>query len=183
MEQDKKETKEKKKKSGGRRAYLNDFKPNVAGEFIYTGKKIGWKAPRRETLVKLWILSAAGVIAGVIAGCTPQTGMEGTVWAVLPYVLALVAAVSEMWAIGRLSAAGEQIREYVFQATAKQLPARSFLTALFAGVAILGEAVNVFALPFHGKMGAGLLLLFLEAVMFVSAILIHRLVMGLEWEE
>lgn len=182
MEQEKKETQEKKKK-GGRRAYLNDFKPNVAGEYIYTGKKVGWNVPRKQTLVKMWILGGLGVLGSVISGCIPDTGMEGAVWTVLPYVFGLVAAVSEIWAICRLSAAGEQIREYVFQATAKQLPARSFLTALFSGVAILGEAVNLFVLPFDGKLWAGFLLMFLETVVFVSAILLHRLVMRLEWAE
>ncbi len=177
------EPKEKKKKTGGRRSYLNDFKPNVAGEYIYTGKKIGWSAPRKPTLVKLWILSGAGALAGVLAGCVPQTGMEGTVWAVLPYVLALVACASEIWAICRLSMAGEQIREYVFQATAKQLPGRSFLTALCSGVAILGEIVNVFVLPFDGKMAAALLLIFLEIIMFATAIGIHRTILRLEWQE
>lgn len=182
MEQENKET-PKKKKSGGRRAYLSDFKPNVAGEYIYTGKKVGWKAPRKQTLVKMWVLGIAGILASVIAGCIPDTGMEGTVWTVLPYVFGLVAAASEIWAICRLSMAGEQIREYVFQATAKQLPARSFLTALFSGVAILGEAVNVFVLSFDGKMWAGLLLMFLETVVFISAILLHRLIQKLEWAE
>lgn len=182
MEQEKEESR-KQKKSGGRRAYLNDFQANVAGEYIYTGKKIGWKAPREQTLVKMWVLGGLGILASVIAGCIPGTGMEGTAWIVLPYIIGLVAAVSEIWAICRLSTAGEQIREYVFQATAKQLPARSFLTALFSGVAILGEAVNVFVLDFNGKIGAGLLLMFLETVVFVTAILLHRLIMKLEWAE
>lgn len=183
MEQEKKEPQKKKKKFGGRRAYLNDFKPNVAGEYIYTGKKVGWKAPRKETLVKMWVLGILGILASVLAGCIPYTGMEGKAWIVLPYVFGLVAAASEIWAIYRLSVAGEQIRVYVFQATAKQLPVRSFLTALFSGVAILGEAVNVFIMSFHGKMWAGLLLMFLETVVFVSAILLHRLIVKLEWAE
>lgn len=182
MEQEKKEIQEKKKK-GGRRSYLNDFKTNVAGEYIYTGKNIGWNAPRKQTLVKMWVFGGLGILASVIAGCIPGTGMEGTAWIVLPYIIGLVAAVSEIWAIYRLSTAGEQIREYVFQTTAKQLPARSFLTALFSGVAILGEAVNVFVLPFDGEIWAGLLLMFLETVVFVTAILLHRLVMKLEWAE
>ena len=37
-----------KKKRRGRRAYLEDFHQNVAGEYIYTGQTHAWKAPREK---------------------------------------------------------------------------------------------------------------------------------------
>ena len=70
------EKSEKKKKRPFRKAYLDDFHRNVAGEYIYTGPTRAWGSPRGRTLRRLWPLALLALAAAVAGGCIPGCGME-----------------------------------------------------------------------------------------------------------
>lgn len=169
------------KKRKGRRAYLNDFKVNVAGEYVYTGKHYRWDSDRKRALCWMWGLGLVGIAAGVLAGCIPGTGMEGAAWALLPYVISLLASFSCVYAVGRLSFGGESVREYVYEATVKQLPVRCMVTAIAAGVAITGETVNLFLPSFAGKNAFAVILIALEGVILAASVLLRVAVVRLKW--
>jgi len=169
------------KKRKGRRAYLEDFKPNAAGEYIYYGAHYAWGGGRKRTLARLWLLSAASFCVSLANGCIPGTGMDGRPYVVLPYVAALIGAFSQLWAVGRLSSGGDPLREYVYEATVKKLPLRAVLTAVCAGVAILGELAGVVLTQFSGGILFAILFMALETVVLAASFLLRRTILRLEW--
>lgn len=172
----------KEKKDKGRRAYLNDFVATPNGDYVYTGKVYHWGSDRKPELLRLWGLSGGMALCAVIAGCIPGTGMEGAVWALLPYVIALIAAFTCLYGVGRLTMAGNEVRAYVYRGTVEALPRRSVITAVAAGVALLGELVNLVIMKAASSILNALLLLVLEGLILAGAILLRRCIMGTEWK-
>lgn len=169
------------KKRRGRRAYLDDFQKNAAGEYIYTGKTYAWGSDRKRSLLRLWLFAGAALCAAVAGGCIPGTGMDGRAYVVLPYVLALIGAFSLCWGVGRLTDGGEPLRGYVYDATVKKLPVRAVLTAVLAGIAFLGELANVIFSQFFGRLFFAFLFMAFEVVILAAALLLRRTILRLEW--
>ena len=172
----------KEKKEKGRRAYLNDFVAAPNGDYVYTGKVYRWDSDRKSVLLRLWGLSGGMVVCAVVAGCIPGTGMEGAAWALLPYVVALIAAFTCLYAVGRLSMAGNEVRAYVYRGSVEALPRRCVVAAIAAGVAILGEFINLVVLGMASSIVNAILLLLLEGLILAGAILLRKCIVGTEWK-
>lgn len=170
-----------KKKRRGRRAYLEDFHQNVAGEYIYTGQTHAWKAPRGKTLRKLWLCAIAAIGAAVAAGCVPNTGMERRVWALIPYVLMLISSGVQGWLLYKLTDGGDPVRDYVWKASVPRLPAVGIVTGILALASIVMEIVNIFAPNFAGTLPFALGLIGLEVLAGATSVVLSRTVKGLEW--
>ncbi len=69
----------------------------------------------------------------------------------LPYAGALVAGISAVWALARMSRGGARLRSYVYEETVAKLPLRCLLTGVFAALAAVGECMDVFL---NGGQGA-----------------------------
>ncbi len=170
-------------KQKGRRAYLNDYEKDASGSYIYTGTTYHWKSPRKASLRGLWMMAVASFAAQIAAGCISDTGMDGRFWVLLPYAAALIASVSLVWGNYTLAGGGEKIPEHVFQKSVEALPVRALLTAVFSGIALAGELVNlIWQSQFAGNVPGALLFVAAEAVSLVFAVLLRRMVLKLEWE-
>lgn len=170
-----------KKKRRGRRAYLEDFHQNVAGEYIYTGQTHAWKAPRGKTLRKLWLCAIAAIGAAVAAGCVPNTGMERRVWALIPYVLMLISSGVQGWLLYKLTDGGDPVRDYVWKASVPRLPAVGIVTGILALASIVMEIANIFAPNFAGTLPFALGLIGLDVLAGATSVVLSRTVKGLEW--
>ena len=170
-----------KKKRRGRRAYLEDFHQNVAGEYIYTGRTHAWKAPRGKTLRKLWLCAIAAIGAAVAAGCVPNTGMERRVWALIPYVLMLISSGVQGWLLYKLTDGGDPVRDYVWKASVPRLPAAGIVTGILALASIVTEIANIFAPNFAGTLPFALGLTGLDVLAGATSVVLSRTVKGLEW--
>lgn len=170
-----------KKKRRGRRAYLEDFHRNVAGEYIYTGQTHAWKAPRGKTLRKLWLCAIAAIGAAVAAGCVPNTGMERRVWALIPYVLMLISSGVQGWLLYKLTDGGDPVRDYVWKASVPRLPAAGIVTGILAFTSIVTEIANIFAPNFAGTLPFALGLTGLDVLAGATSVVLSRTVKGLEW--
>ena len=170
-----------KKKRRGRRAYLEDFHQNVAGEYIYTGQTHAWKAPRGKTLRKLWLCAIAAIGAAVAAGCVPNTGMERRVWALIPYVLMLISSGVQGWLLYKLTDGGDPVRDYVWKASVPRLPAAGIVTGILAFTSIVTEIANIFAPNFAGTLPFALGLTGLDVLAGATSVVLSRTVKGLEW--
>lgn len=172
------------KKRRGRRDYLNDFRQNAAGEYLYTGEHYAFVEQgrsRRRFLTELWLLCGGALAAAVAAGCIPAAGMDGCFYVLIPYVVGLMAAVSLCWGLGRLTAGGDPLRAYVYQETVEKLPGRAALTAAAAGVTLTGTAIHLILLGFEGKFWSSVLFLVLEATVLAFSLLAKRWVQGQTW--
>lgn len=176
-----KETKQTKKRRSYRKAHLEHFHRNVAGEYIYDGPTRGWGSPRGKNLRLLWLCALVALAAALAGGCIPGCGMERQPWTLVPYVVTLMLAFVQVWKLYRLTEGGDPVREYVWTATVKPLPIFSVLTAAFAGVAALTELVSLFLPGFSGRIYAGILYILLELLVFVASMAQRRLILRLEW--
>ena len=104
---------EKSKKRGGRRAHLNDFHVNLAGDYVYTGAHYSYVdqgRSRDRVQRELLGLSVAVMLAVVAGGCSDAPAMLNCWYVILPYICEAAAAVSVIWAVLRLRKAEEPIR-------------------------------------------------------------------------
>lgn len=172
-----------KKKSRGRRAYLEDFRRSASGEYIYSGAYYSRRGgfSRSEHLARLWPAGAVLILCAAARGFVPVAGMAGgtlaSLYVIVPYICELLCAVSVVWALVRLSANSEPLREYVYRATAEILPVRAAFAAAFAAAALIGEVV-FFAT--HGPHG--LPLIALHAAACAAALLVRRFSKAQQWE-
>lgn len=175
-----KKPKEKKRRSY-RKAHLEHFHRNVAGEYVYDGPTRSWGSPRGKNLRLLWLCALVALAAAVAGGCIPDCGMEQYPWSLLPYGAALLLSFVQLWKLWRLTDGGDPVREYVWMATVKPLPVLSLLTAICAGVAAAAELVNLFLPDFSGKIFAGIFYMLLEVLVFVTSVVIRQRILRLEW--
>ena len=171
---------EKKKKRANRSSYLNDFKPNVAGEYIYTGKHYRWGSDRKGALTRLWLLGGFSLAATLANGCI-SSDMDNYFWSLLPWLVSFVAAISVVWALVRLTLGGEKVREYVWKAAAEQLPMRSMICAVAAGVSVLGGIINLIFAGFASNLAGNVVFVVLQAGTMAVSVLLKRTVVRLEW--
>ena len=177
---------EKKRKARGLRAHLNDFQRTASGEYVYTGATYALSEntgrSRTSALRQLWYFGGLALALTVVQGCIPAGGMLDCAYVLLPFAAELFSAASVIWALVRLTANPDPIREYVYSAAAEPLPRRGGFTAAFAGLACAGELV--FALLHRGENTAGTwILAVLMAVTGASALLLRRSARTLHWEK
>ena len=115
------------KKRQGRRAHLNDFYRDVAGNYVYTGTCYVCRAAdgeRAALLRRLWLLTAVMAAAVVAGGCISAPGMSRCFYVLLPYAAEVGLTGSVVWAMTRWQAREYPMREYVYKATVRALPGR-----------------------------------------------------------
>ena len=136
--------KDQKKKRPGRRDYLNDFKLSASGEYVYAGDvyRCQVSEDRQKSIqLRLWatVLFAAAVT--VADGSIPAPAML-TLFGILPYVGQVAAVGSVIWALSRLSSAGDSVRGYVYRATVLALPRRYLFAILLSATGVMGTAIQ-----------------------------------------
>ncbi len=145
------------KKRRARRSYLEDFHETASGDYVYTGRVHPFQGTARErvrALAALWACTALALAALVAGGCLPAAGMDGCLYVLLPYAAALLAGISVAWLMGRLTAGGESLRDYVYKDTVGKARVRGALAAAFCGLTLAGEGVYL-ALNGAGERAAG----------------------------
>lgn len=92
----------------------------------------------------LWALCGGALAALAAAGMVPAPGAMQQFYVLLPYAGALVAGISAVWALARMSRGGARLRSYVYEETVAKLPLRCLLTGVFAALAASRECMDVF---------------------------------------
>lgn len=165
------------KKRRGRRAYLDDFQKTATGEYVYNGKLHYYgteQKPRKKALVLLWVLTVVMAVMIVAGGCTPAAGMSSCPYVVLPYAGSLLAVGSIVWLMCRLSAGGDPLRDYVWQATVKQFAPRGWLAVIFGGCTLAGDVVYLICSGV-GSLLAGTILFLVEMTIYLVAALAWKI--------
>ena len=134
------------KKTRRGREYLNDFRRDVNGSYLYQGsyRRYTGSMPYAKLRSLLWALCGGALAALAAAGMVPAPGAMQQFYVLLPYAGALVADISAVWALARMSRGGARLRSYVYEETVAKLPLRCLLTGGFAALAAVGECMDVF---------------------------------------
>ena len=168
------------KKRQGRRAHLNDFYRDVAGNYVYTGTCYVCRAAdgeRAALLRRLWLLTA--VLAG---GCISAPGMSRCFYVLLPYAAEVGLTGSVVWAMTRWQAREYPMREYVYRATVQALPGRCLAEAVLAGAGIIAETMYLILSGSGGRGAMAAVYLLLKAVSLAAALFARYLVRRSVWE-
>ena len=166
---------EKNKKRGGRRAHLNDFHVNLAGDYVYTGAHytyVDQGRSRDRVQRELWGLSIA--ILPAMLNCW---------YVILPYICEAAAAVSVIWAVARLRKAEDPIREYVYKKSVQPLPHRAMLCMIFAGLGFVTMVLYLVMNDSGGRVASVITYLALKALVAGGAWLLWRYMLTLKWEK
>lgn len=164
-------------KKKGRRAYLEAFKKDEKGEYIYTGKLYAFDETHmkwKTAAIRLGAVWAVLMAAMIVNGCIPAPGMADCFYVLLPYAAQVVAAASLGTALFSMISAGNPLREYQYEAAVKKIPLRAQLSAAFAGVNMLGEIIYLEQNSIENAAGMAGLFLILEASACVCALWMYK---------
>lgn len=173
------------KKYKGRKAYLNDFQKNENGEYVYQGNLYAWQGESSLLRKKLFLLWGIGIaMVGLLASSAwvDAPGATGTFYVVIPVCAALIFGVSMLWGLGRLTAGGNVLRAYVYEATVVQLPIRAMFTLVSAGAAIIGELLFLIINGSGEKLPAALVFLVMESTAFLLSWIFRQKVLKMRWK-
>ena len=173
------------KKKKGRRAYLDDFQTTVSGEMIYCGSYYAFQGgarARKRFLLKMAALSGAAVVLSVLSGCVPAPGTLNSFYVLLPLLGSILSAVSVLWAVIRLIAGGEELREYIYSATMEEFPLRTALCMGFAGLGLVGELLYLVLHGMEGKLFGMLIFLLCQLLVLLLSIFCRRTAKAAAWK-
>ncbi|MCI8482821.1 MAG: hypothetical protein HFH41_00605 [Lachnospiraceae bacterium] len=172
------------KKKKGKRAYLEAFQKNAEGKYEYKGEFYCWQGTeqeRRKKMRRLWVLCLVMLGAIGAAGSVEAPGTLNCAYVILPYVVEFVAGISVFWGLCRLSAGGDPLRVYVYQASAEKIPERAVVTVIGAAAALAGELIFLLQNGLDGKWaGLGVFLL-LEGMVIFLTLELRRCIRKMEW--
>lgn len=169
------------KKRRGSRAYLNDFERDLTGRYHYRGKLYHYQGtlPRQRALAMLWGCGGASLVLLLAAGCLDGPGLGRCFYVLLPYVAAFVAGVTVCWALGRITAGGDPLREYVYESAAAKLFGRSRVAALFSGITAL---MCLLHMVLNGVIWQRIVFLLLSVAATGGQVMLGRICAGVHWQ-
>ena len=132
-----------------RRSSLAHYQKNAAGEYIYTGSHYRYAGPmpRKRAFGLLWALLGTGSLMCLLAGVLPVPGMTGHFYVILPYMACLVLSMGRLWSLGQLTAAGDPIRQGLYDTSRRRLPGLNLASGVLAALSAMGEG---YYLILHG---------------------------------
>ena len=173
-------------KKHNRRAHLNDFHLNVAGEYVYDGALYACQssdAESRRIRRAVWAAAALLVLAIVAGGCIPAPGMQNCFYVLLPYLGEVLSAASVVWALVKLGTDWSTVRAYNYERSVAVLPVRTVVTAVFSALGIVCEGIFFFANDRAGQTIFALLYVLLKLTALSGALVLRAKIMRLEWDK
>lgn len=168
-----------------RRRYLDDFQPDAAGKYHYSGRYYrfaGTFAARRGVLCRL--SAGAAVTAAVIgAGCLDTAGMDNAIYVLIPYMADVVLTAALWWSCGRLLAGGDPLREYVYTATVRRIPRLCAALAIACGLTLVCAGVYLMMNGFAGRPAAGVEYVGLIGLAAAAALFCRRTLRPTDWKQ
>ena len=177
---------EKKRRKRGENSYLNDFHPNLAGEYIYSGTLYACQnddAKQRRSKRAVWGMAAILTVAVAAGGCIPAPGMQNCFYVLLPYLGEFLGAASVIWALAKLGMDWGTVREYNYKQSVAVLPVRTAVTAVFSGLGIVCELIFFFVNDHAGQTFFALLYVLLKLTALLSALVLRAEIMQAEWDK
>lgn len=177
--------KEKAKKKG-RKAYLNDIRPNLSGEYVYTGAHLSFVPENKSYRRASSEISAAALLslaALVAAGFVRAGGMGNCFYVLIPYMAEAIAVFTLLLAVYKLLSRGSRLRDYEYESSVVKMPVRALLSAIFAAVGLVCILVFVGINGADGSPGELVLLFAAKAVAIAAPLFLRKLLSALRWEK
>ncbi len=173
-----------KKKKKGRRSYLNDIRPNLAGEYVYVGDYYCYEPQGksyRRAITEIAALTVLGFLGLVAAGFVRAGGMGNCFYVIIPYMGEAVSVFVLLWAVSKIIIKGEKLREYVYGSSVLRIPAACVCCAAFAGAGFICILVFTLLNGIDGGAGEYVLLIAAKAAAVAAPLLLRKLMKSLKW--
>ena len=128
-------------KKKGRRAYLDDFKATLSGEYIYTGAVYMPEGDYKKTRLQTTLAGILLVALNLLCGCIPAEPMLNVFYVIIPFVVSLIASIRLLWAATRLWLNPLPLREYVLQKTYEKLLPSATVGLVFSSITVAAFVV------------------------------------------
>ena len=174
-----------KKKRGGRRAYLNDFRMGAGGQYSYMGTIYAYEGerPYKDEALRVGVLTGVIVSALVAVGVIPHPAMLGynNFYVVPLFLFELVAVFVTAYGAVRLLAGGSRLRAYKYEATVRKLPNRLTITTIAALLLIPANIVYLALNGFEGRPIASIIVLLLHGLIAAAAQILRKQISAEKW--
>ena len=173
-------------RKNNRRAYLNDFRKDKTGAYVYCGAVYDYEGSvksLRSLKVLLCVLGVLTLAALLVSGLIQVPGMDHCIYIILPYAAALCGSVSVCWALGQLCIGGVSLREYLYRESIEKLPVRCVFTACCSAASILGEAAYILINGTENLISGCILFLIQQSAAIVSVLLLRSRVLRAKWHK
>lgn len=127
-----------------KRQYLNEFRSNLNGEYIYQGKLYEFKgeeSERKKSIMTLLIFSIAAIFLTILSGILPGAGSTKAFYVIIPYVVEFGAEGFLIYSVGSLLSGGKIIREYIFLNSYGKIHERAMIIVAFAIIGFVGNFI------------------------------------------
>ena len=126
-----------------RRSYLNDFQKDLNGEYQYRGAHYHYAGAVEYSRLRrsLWLLCGGAAALLLAAGCLPGATKGAAAYVTLPYMLALAVCGCLIWTLARWTRGGAALRAYVYEQTARRLPALALAAGILSALAVVGQGI------------------------------------------
>lgn len=129
------------------RAYLDDFKQDADGKYVYTGKQYefaGDAKERKSYFAKIVIFSVLALIGTALPECFPPVPVGNTAFTLIPWILQTIAVLVAGWSVVKLFSRRKEMREYIYKATVKPLPVKSMIAAVLSLFTMISQMIYLF---------------------------------------
>lgn len=169
-------------KTGKRWSYLNDYKKNAAGEYVYTGRVyVLGDGKRYRRMLSALAFGAAAVAVG--SGCINAAGLSNTFYVILPYIGEIAAVFVLCWNTVRLLTAGQQVKAHVRDALEKYLPPAALALIVCSAAGLIASPVFLILNGTEGKPFLCAVYLAAKAAILILAIFTRRHIRAMEWRD
>lgn len=171
-----------------RREYLDEYKKDASGKYVYTGKTYTYTSgrlkSRRVFYAVLWLLFAVSFAALIVCGLFHVPGMLGCAYVLIPYTGAVVVSLTELWGMTSLSISGHPLTKHDYETTVQKLPRRAAVTMVCSALTVLGEIVYLIINGSGGVRPLNTVFFFiLLAAAFCSCFIAAKLLSKATWTE
>ena len=168
----------------GKKAYLNDFQPNLAGEYTYTGVHYRYTGESYKQFRRTVLVLTAALAAGVLApGFVRAGGMGDCFYVLIPYMAEAIAAFVSIFAIVKMNMGGEKLREYIYQKTVVRLPISLMCCAVFAAVGFVCSFIFSAINGVGGSTAEAAVLIVGKMLGIAAPLALRKYILGSVWEK
>ena len=166
--------------------YLNQYKLDDSGKYIYQGKYLSLNASPSEiksVYLKFWIFSALISAAVIASGCINAAGMSNTFYVILPYIAEVAMLFLYLLNGIKLFSQGYKVKEYQYKTCFPRLSPFSMGIAIAAAIGFICSVIFIILNGFEGQTVKCIIYLVFKLIVFCSAFYNSRFIGSLKWME
>lgn len=170
----------------GRKAYLNDFQPNLAGEYTYTGahyryagNKMSYRSARAQV-----IISVSAMLAGLLApGFVRAGGMGNCFYVLIPYMAEAISVFVTLYAVFKMLTGSERLREYIYEKSVLRIPGGCICCAAFAALGFICSMIFSAINGIGGSTAEAAVLIVGKTLGITAPLSMRKHILSLEWKK